>query len=87
MNTAQHTSSSVSRPRQLLTTMRDELRERRRLRASQRELERALSVYSTPSEVDDMLAVIAHQDGPDADRVRRILARNMQHQATNRLAS
>jgi hypothetical protein len=87
MTTAELTSTLTTRPRRLLVTMRDELRERRRVRASYRDLERSLSVYSTPSEVDDLLAAIAHQDGPDAQRVRRILARNMQHQATNRLAS
>jgi hypothetical protein len=87
MNTAQHTPSSLSRSRQLLVTMRDELRERRRVRASYRDLERQLATYGTRREADDLLAAIAHQDGPDADRVRRILARNMQHQATHRLAS
>ena len=87
MNTAPHSSSALSRPRQLLATVRDELRERRRVRASYRELERSLSAYSTRREADDLLAMIAHQDGPDADRIRRILARNVQDQATHRIAS
>jgi hypothetical protein len=87
MNTAQHSSSTRSRPRQLLATVRDELRERRRVRASYRDLERSLSSYTSRTEVDDLLAVIAHQDGPDADRVRRVLARNMQNQATHRVVA
>ena len=87
MNTAQSSSSTPSRPRQLLATVRDELRERRRVRASYRELERSLSSYSSRREVDDLLAVIAHQDGPDAERVRRVLARNVQHQATHRVVA
>lgn len=87
MTTAELTSTLTTRPRRVLVAMRDDLRERRRVRASYRDLERSLSIYSSPREVDDLLAVIAHEDGPDAQRVRRILARNMQHQATNRLAS
>ena len=87
MTTAQHSSSSVSRPRQLLVTVRDELRERRRVRASYRELERSLSSYSSRAEADELLALMAHQDGPDAERVRRILARNVQHQATHRIVA
>jgi hypothetical protein len=87
MTTAELASTLTTRPRRVLVTLRDELRERRRVRASYRDLERSLSVYSTRSEVDDLLATIAHQDGPDAQRVRRILSRNLQHQATHRLAS
>jgi hypothetical protein len=67
--------------------MRDELRERRRTRASYRALERSLATYSGRSEANDLLATIAHQDGPDADRVRRLVARNLQHHATHRIAS
>jgi hypothetical protein len=87
MTTAQHSASPVSRPRQLLVTVRDELRERRRVRASYRELERSLSSYNSGAEVDELLAMVADQEGPDAERVRRILARNMQHQATHRVVA
>ena len=87
MTATPHPSTPVSRPRQLFATVRDELRDRRRVRASYRELERSLSTYGTRREVDDLLAVIAHQEGPDADRVRRILARNLQDQVTHRIAS
>jgi hypothetical protein len=87
MTTAQHSSPSVSRSRQLLVTVRDELRERRRVRASYRELERSLSSYSSRAEADELLAMMADQTGPDAERVRRILARNRQHQATHRIVA
>jgi hypothetical protein len=87
MTTAQHSSASVSRPRQLLVSMRDELRERRRVRASYRELERSLSSYSSPAEADELLAMIADETGPDAERVRRILARNRYNQATHRIVA
>jgi hypothetical protein len=87
MTTAQHSSSPVSRPRQLLTTVRDELRERRRVRASYRALERSLSSSSSRAEANELLALIAHEDGPDAERVRRMVARNLQHQATHRIVA
>jgi hypothetical protein len=87
MNTAQHTPSTPSRPRRLLASVRDELRERRRVRASYRELERSLSSYNSRNEVDDLLAMVAHHEGPDAERVRRILARNLQDQATHRIVA
>jgi hypothetical protein len=73
-----HTGSLVSRPRQLLATVRDELRERRQARAEERALERDLAAYSTPSEVDELLTIMGDAEGPDADRVRTILARNLQ---------
>jgi hypothetical protein len=87
MNTAPRLSNTTSRPLRRLATMRDELRDRRRARASYRELERSLAPYASRSEANDLLATIAHQDGPDADRVRRMVARNLQHQATRQVAS
>jgi hypothetical protein len=66
--------------------VRDELRDRRAVRASFRELERSLSSYSSRREVDDLLALIAHDEGPDAQRVRRIVARNAQNAAIQRTA-
>src|SRR3954451_702079 len=87
MTTAQHSSSPVSRPRQLLTTVRDELRERRRVRASYRALERSLSSTSSRDEINELRALVAHEDGPDAERFRRMVARNLQHQASHRIVA
>jgi hypothetical protein len=86
MNAAQHQISTVSRPRRLLVTVRDELRDRRRVRASYRDLERMLSL-SSQTEVNDLLAMVANQDGPEADRFRRVVARNAEVFATYRRAS
>lgn len=77
-HTDPHTGSLVSRPRQLLATVRDELRERRQARAEERALERDLAAYSTPAEVDELLTIIGDAEGADADRVRTILTRNLQ---------
>jgi hypothetical protein len=60
-----------------LTRLRDELRERRRARAAQRVLEEQLASYVGPAEVDDLLASLADQDGPDADQIRSILTRRL----------
>ncbi len=84
MNTTQPTTSARSRSTQLWSTVRDELRERRQQRAEYRALERDLASYNTPAEVDDLLGAIRNEEGPDAERIRRILARNLHH---NQLAS
>jgi hypothetical protein len=87
MNTASTRTALTAGPRRALATMRDDLRQRRDVRASYRELEHALSAYSSRSEIGDLLATIARQDGPETQRVRRILARKLQDAATHRLAS
>jgi DNA replication protein DnaD len=86
MNITTHRSSTVSRPRQLLTTVRDELRERRETRAAKRQLQRDLATYSTRAEVDDLMALLHHQDSAQADQIRGILNRNLQ-QGHHKLAS
>ena len=63
------------------------LRERRQARADQRSLERDLASYSTRSDVDDLLAALRDEDSADAERIRAILARNLQDRGTGRIAS
>ena len=53
------------------TSVRDELRERRQTRTERRSLERELSAYSTPAEIDDLLAVIETEDSPPPTRCAR----------------
>jgi len=79
MNTNANKSTTTSRRSlQLWTSVRDELRERRQTRNERRALERELSAYSTPAEIDDLLAVIETEDSPAANQVRAILGRNLQ---------
>jgi hypothetical protein len=78
MNRTANTESVVSRPRQLLASVRDELRERRQARAEERALERDLASYTSPAEVDELLTMMGDAEGPDADRIRTILTRNLQ---------
>jgi hypothetical protein len=85
MNTTTSSFTSVSRPRQLLTTVRDELRERRVARAARRELQRDLAAYSTRAEVDDLMALLHHQESAQAEQIRGILINNLQRH--DRLAS
>ena len=42
-----------------------------------RDLERQLAVYSSPAEIEDVLAAIEHDDHPDANLVRDILTSNL----------
>ena len=77
INANQSTTTS-RRSLQLWTSVRDELRERRQTRTERRALERELSAYTTPAEIDDLLAVIENEDSLAADQVRAILGRNLQ---------
>jgi hypothetical protein len=77
INANQSTTTS-RRSLQLWTSVRDELRERRQTRTERRSLERELSAYTTPAEIDDLLAVIENEDSLAADQVRAILGRNLQ---------
>jgi hypothetical protein len=61
----------------ILSGVRDELRERREARAAYRALERDLASYSTPGEVDDLLAALRWQDDPESQVIRDILIGNM----------
>ena len=56
--------------------LRDELADRRRRRRADAQLRRELASFTSPSEVDDMLAIFAGHDGPEAERVRGILLAN-----------
>ena len=63
--------------RERITTIRDELRERRAARAAHETLKRELASYQTAREVDDLLGVIADQEGPEAQQIRDILLDNL----------
>ena len=85
MNKTTHsTETARSRSQKLWSTVRDELRERRQNRAEYRALERDLASYNTRADVDDLLGSIRSAEGPDAERIRLILARNLHR---NQLAS
>lgn len=60
-----------------LSALRDELAARRRVRAARLDLRRQLASYTTPREVDDLLAVIGDRDGREADTMRRVLNQNL----------
>jgi hypothetical protein len=80
--TTTHPTPAASRPRQLLTTMRDELRERREARATKRKLQAELATYSTRAEVDDLMALLHHQESAQAEQIRGILNNNLQRRAS-----
>ena len=65
-----------------ITTIRDELRERREAHARYNALKRELSGYRTPREVDDLLGVIMNQEGPEAEQIRDILLDNLRQPAS-----
>jgi hypothetical protein len=67
--------SSAIRAR--IASVRAEVRERRQERSEHLALQRELASYRTPRDVDDLLGVIAHQEGRDAQRVRDILIDNL----------
>lgn len=61
---------------QLVSTVRDELRERRRARAARRTLERELGTYSTQSDTIDLLAALEGRDDAGSEEIRDIVLRN-----------
>jgi hypothetical protein len=63
--------------RDRIGSLRAQLREQRQERAEHLALQRELATYRTPHEIDDLLGVIADQDGRDAQRVRDILLDNL----------
>jgi len=85
MNTNTHSSSTASLSRRLLTSVRDDLRERREARAVRRRLQRELATHSTRAEVDDLMALLHHQESAQADQAREILVRNLHR--SDKLAS
>ncbi len=77
------TTNHHATPTTLWGELRDELRLRRQARAARRALEAELASYSTPSEVDDLLAAADGIDSADADQVRSILSHNLMRRATS----
>jgi hypothetical protein len=76
--TTHHRSTAAPRVARLVETVRDELRERRTQRAAARELARELAAYTTPSDIDDLLATLEVSEDPDVEAMRGVLARNLQ---------
>jgi hypothetical protein len=62
--------------RERITLIRDELRERREAHATYQALRQELGTYRSASDVDDLLGVIANQEGPQAQQIRDILLDN-----------
>jgi hypothetical protein len=63
--------------RERVTAIRDQARERRQERAERLVLERELASYRTPNEVEELLTLMADQEGGDAQRIRDILLDNV----------
>ena len=66
----------MTRTPTLMTRVRDELAERRERREASRMLRRELASYTSPAEVNELLALIGSQDDATAEEMRTILLRN-----------
>lgn len=64
-----------------LLSLRRELQNRRDAEVRRRAMERQLAAYTTPSEVQDLLAMIEDRSGADADLMREVLTANAVAQA------
>lgn len=60
-----------------IDTIRDNFRARRQEQQEHAALQQELASYRTPREVEDLLSVVADQEGPDAERIRSILLDNL----------
>ena len=56
------------------TTVRDQLRDRRQAHAARKSLERELADYTTPSDRNDLDAILVRYSDADTADIRRILA-------------
>ena len=65
-----------------ISTILEELRDRREAQARYDHLKQELASYQTPDEVDDLLGVIKDQDGPEAEQIRDILLDNLRRPAS-----
>ena len=79
-----NTNTFLRPPAQLVATVRDELRERREARAARRTLERDLSSYTTPAEVNDLLGSLRGQNDDAVEDIRDIVLRNMLRHSLHR---
>lgn len=59
-------------------SIREGIRIRREASVARSDMRRLLSVYTTPAEIDDMLAAADRFEGPEAELMREILAENLQ---------
>lgn len=84
MSTSTHPDSTN---RSFLATVRDELREQRQARRQHRALVRELSGYTSRSEIDDLMAILDHETGPEAEKMREILNQNLRSRHGRPLAS
>lgn len=82
-----NTNTMIRPSVRLVASVRDELRERRQARAARRALERELASYNTPSEVNDLLGMLAGQDDPASQEIRDIVLRNELRHSLHRFAS
>lgn len=76
-------TSVIDTVRGLVSTVRDDLRERRAERAKYQALRQELSTYRTANEIDDLLNTIVHEDSPEAQQMRDILLSNLPTPTTN----
>ncbi len=60
-----------------ISSLRSNFREQRAAAAGRRALERELRSYSTPAEIDDLLAAVDRSDDPEAEFMRAILTDNL----------
>jgi hypothetical protein len=59
------------------TTLREAARRRRDARAVRQRLAAELASYDNPAQIDDLLARLDGQSGPDAEHMRTVLTANM----------
>ncbi len=78
MTSSSHaTSSARTHSRRSWAAVRDDLRERREARSARQVLRRQLASYSSPHEIDDLMASVRRRDDAGAEEIRRVLASNL----------
>ena len=76
----EHHSGRHTAAHGIIASRIDSLKQRRSARAAERQFRQELATFSSPSQINDMLAMFATRDDAQARDMRDILARNLQHQ-------
>ena len=80
MTTTNNTQGRHTASHGIIASTFGSINERRAARAAERNFRRELETFSSPSQINDLLAMLANRDDAQASAMRDILARNLQHQ-------
>ena len=80
MQTSKTTQGRHTAAHGIIASVFASLKERHEARTAERNFRREIETFSSPSQINDVLAMLANRDDSQSRAMRDILARNLQHQ-------